>query len=254
MPLTSLLHAAALAALLPLAGVPAPERPGSPVAEARQLVVVTTDGWDDLHGTLQRYERTRRGGSWRAVGDPARVVVGRSGLGWGAGLHAEAAPGGAPVKREGDGKAPAGAFRLGPAFGYAPKTEVPWIRLPYIHSTESYRCVDDVKSRYYNRVVDSVAVRRDWSGTVERMRLESDQYRLGVVVEHNWGAQTRPGSGSCIFLHIWKGPDEGTAGCTAMEPADIERLLHWLDPRRRPVLVQLPEAEYRRLRGAWKLP
>ncbi|MBV9774420.1 MAG: L,D-transpeptidase family protein, partial [Gemmatimonadetes bacterium] len=243
---------AALAVLPSLAG--APVRPGSPVADARQLVVVTTDGWDELHGTLRRYERARRGGSWHAVGEPVRVVVGRSGLGWGTGVHAEAAPEGAPVKREGDGKAPAGAFRLGSAFGYAPRAEVPWIRLPYIHSTESYRCVDDVKSAHYNRVVDSAAVVKDWSGTVERMRLDTDQYRLGVIVEHNWGAQTRPGGGSCIFLHIWKGPDEGTAGCTAMQPADIEALLRWLDPARRPALVQLPEAEYRRLRGAWKLP
>lgn len=248
--------ALALSALLalPLA-VAAQGRPAPPVGgDARQMVVVTTDGWDTVHGTLRRFERRSARSAWRPVGEPVPVVVGRSGLAWGIGLHGEAAPADGPVKREGDGRAPAGAFQLGSAFGYAPAAGVPWIRLPYVHSTESWRCVDDVKSVHYNRVVDSAAVTKDWTGNVERMRLDSDQYRLGVVVEHNWAAQTRPGGGSCIFLHIWKAPDSGTAGCTAMDPAAMERLLRWLDPARAPVLVQLTASGYDALRAPWKLP
>jgi len=73
-----------------------------------------------------------------------------------------------------------------------------------------------------------------------------------MVVEHN--AAAVPGAGSCIFLHIWGGPAKGTAGCTAMAEEDLVRLLGWLDHKESPRLVQLPEAEYARLRAAWSLP
>jgi L,D-peptidoglycan transpeptidase YkuD (ErfK/YbiS/YcfS/YnhG family) len=74
-----------------------------------------------------------------------------------------------------------------------------------------------------------------------------------VVVGYNT-SPTRSGAGSCIFLHIWDGPEQGTAGCTAMEPIRIETLLRWLDPKKAPVLVQLPEPEYLKYQSAWSLP
>jgi hypothetical protein len=39
-----------------------------------------------------------------------------------------------------------------------------------------------------------------------------------------------------------------------MAESDLRQVLAWLDPRARPVLVQLPAAQYGRLRGAWTLP
>lgn len=242
----------ALAALLGAPGSAPAQAPPAP--DARQLLLVTTAGWDAVPGVLRRYERATPRGAWRPVGEPVTVVVGRSGLGWGRGLHAVSPAAADPVKREGDGRAPAGAFRIGSAFGYASATSVRWIRMPYIHSTASFRCVDDVKSALYNQVVDSAAVRKDWTGNVERMRLSDGQYRLGAIVEHNWGEQTRPGDGSCIFLHVWKGPGQGTAGCTAMDESAMAEVLRWLNPDAAPALVQLPRAEYEAKRAAWGLP
>ena len=85
------------------------------------------------------------------------------------------------------------------------------------------------------------------------MRREDDLYRLVVWVGHN-DAPVAPGGGSCIFLHLRSGPDATTAGCTAFEPEPMERLLRWLDPAARPVLVQLPEAEHRARAAEWGLP
>lgn len=251
---TSLPSLAALSAvlLLPLSAAGLSTARKSPVAGSRQLVVVTTDGWDALQGTLRRYERRSERSAWRPVGGTVPVVVGRSGLAWGVGRHAPV-PGGAPVKREGDGRAPAGSFRLSSAFGYAPAGEVRWIRLPYLHSTEPVKCVDDPKSAYYNQVVDERKVAKDWDSK-EDMRRRDHLYRLGVIVDHNWAAQTRPGAGSCIFLHVWQGPETGTAGCTAMEEEKLAEVVRWMDPARDPVLVQLPKAEYARLRREWRLP
>ena len=49
-------------------------------------------------------------------GEAIPAVVGRNGLAWGRGVRTDL-PAGEPQKREGDGRAPAGIFKLGPAFG-----------------------------------------------------------------------------------------------------------------------------------------
>jgi D-alanyl-D-alanine dipeptidase len=223
----------------------------APLARSRQLILVTTPGWDSVQGTLRRFGRKGAGGAWRQAGAAVAVVVGRGGLGWGEGLTAKP-DGGGPVKKEGDGRAPAGVFRLGPAFGFADAREAGWLKLPYTPLKPSTECVDDTASSHYNLIVDREASKSvDWNSS-ERMR-SVEGYRWGIVVAHN-SAPPVAGRGSCIFLHIWAGPEHGTAGCTAMEQPNLEALLRWLDPRQRPLLVQLPEQEYARLRAAWRLP
>jgi L,D-peptidoglycan transpeptidase YkuD (ErfK/YbiS/YcfS/YnhG family) len=152
------------------------------------------------------------------------------------------------MKQEGDGRAPAGAFRLTGIFGYA---ESGPDGLPYEHATSDLECVDDVSSAHYNRVLDRTEVDVDWSSH-EEMRRDDDLYRLGIIVDHN--AARVPGDGSCIFLHIWSGPDSVTAGCTAMPRASLEEIARWARIEDRPILVQLPQSEYERLRDPWALP
>jgi D-alanyl-D-alanine dipeptidase len=222
---------------------------GVPPIKSRQLILVTTRDWDAVQGSLQRFERRSAKAWWKPVGAAIPVVVGRNGLGWGVGLSAPSGDG--PVKKEGDGKAPAGIFKLGPAFGYASEADAAWLRMPYTPLAETVECVDDVSSRRYNLIVDRSSVKDvDWNSS-ERMR-SVGVYRWGVVVEHN-SAPPIAGKGSCIFLHIWQAADKGTAGCTAMEQNALEELMRWLDAKKRPVLAQLPEAEYARMRGAWRL-
>jgi len=220
--------------------------------DALQMIVSTTADWDAVDAALQRYERASADQPWRPVGAPIPAAVGRAGLGWGAGVHADAHPDG-PEKREGDGRAPAGIFRLSSAFGYAPAAEVPWIRMPYVRTDGSTECVDDARSRHYNRRVDRDTIPRpDWTSH-EELRRADELYEWGVWVDHN-SAPPAPGGGSCIFLHVWAAPGVATSGCTAMEEEAIRAVLAWLDPRARPVLVQLPRDAYAALRTAWKLP
>jgi D-alanyl-D-alanine dipeptidase len=222
----------------------------APLPRSRQLIVVTTRGWDEVPGLLRRFERKGSKGVWTRVGVDVPVAVGRNGLGWGAGLVETGAEAG-PQKREGDGKAPAGLFALGAAFGFEP-ARAAWLRLPYTPLTPSTECVDDTASSRYNLIVERDGVKAvDWRSS-ERMR-SVEGYRWGLVVRHN-AAPPVAGRGSCIFLHVWAGPGKGTAGCTAMEEASLTELLRWLDPKKGPLLVQLPEAEYARLRAAWRLP
>lgn len=223
----------------------------APLARSRQVVLVTTRSWDEVPGTLRRFERKRAGGVWAQVGAAVPVAVGRSGLAWGAGL-VETSSAAGPQKREGDGRAPAGLFALGTAFGFAPRGEAGWLRVPYLPLTSEVECVDDPASRSYNLLVTrETAVGADWKSS-ERMR-SVEGYRWGLVVRHNT-APPVAGRGSCIFLHVWAGPGQGTAGCTALEEERLTELLRWLDPQKGPLLLQLPESEYERLRVAWRLP
>ena len=231
------------------------------LARSTQMVVVTTSDWNAVEGRLQRYERATTYEKWRPVGEPISIVVGKNGLGWGIGviatddLNIRAASD--PVKKEGDGKSPAGVFALGTAFGYASQP-LPGLKMPYLNLTPSIECVDDTGSKYYNRIVDRSIVAPDWNSS-EHMR-NVGGYRWGIVVDHN-GIVTennanppQPGGGSCVFLHIWHSHDQGTVGCTAMSEIDLETLLTWLDPARKPLLVQLPEPAYERLINRWTLP
>jgi hypothetical protein len=183
------------------------------------------------------------------VGAPIEGSLGRTGLAWGRGLHPQGQDG--PRKQEGDGKSPAGVFDLRLVTGYAPSAPA-GTRLPYRQATATLRCVDDVRSAHYNRLADEAKTRKDWT-SAEDMRRNDELYRLVVWVGHN-DAPVVPGGGSCIFLHLRAGPESTTSGCTAFELEPMERLLRWLDPVARPVLVQLPEAEYRRRAAGWGLP
>ena len=220
----------------------------SPLDGSGQLVLVVTPGWDSTSGTLRRYER-EGSGQWRQVGAIVPVVVGTSGLGWD---DARPMPdGAAPIKREGDGRSPAGAFAIDTAFGFDLRQIVPWVRLPYVQLRTTTECVDDVRSAHYNTIVDREDVPNvDWT-SAEHMR-QIDQYAFGMHVAYN--APPRAGRGSCIFLHIWKGPGSVTAGCTAMELAALRELMGWVDPARRPMLVQLPASVLSQVRGGWALP
>jgi D-alanyl-D-alanine dipeptidase len=223
-----------------------------PLESSTQLLVVTTADWNAVSGTLQRYQRADAHARWKIEGAPITVVVGKNGLGWGVGemppIHPSASD---PIKKEGDGKAPAGIFPLLSTFGYAPQT-LPDSKMPYITLAQSVECVDDVHSQYYNRVLDRASVVPDWNSS-EKMRRPDELYTWGIVVGHN-SAPVAPGAGSCIFLHIWKGAGIGTVGCTAMPMPQVERVIAWLDPSRKPLLVQLPMAQYREYQKHWKLP
>lgn len=216
-----------------------------------QLVLVITESWGTSSGLLRRYERAAR--DWRLVGESTPVVVGRNGLAWGVGEFEPPRLGTGPIKKEGDGRSPAGAFGLNVAFGDAPAADWGDLHVPYMQAKTSVRCVDDSKSHHYNRLVDENEIVSDWR-TSESLLREDKLYRVGIVVDHNVRPNPTPGLGSCIFIHAWRSPSEGTAGCTATESSVVEALLRWLNVDLRPVLVQLPNEEYVRLRRSWELP
>ncbi len=156
-----------------------------------------------------------------------------------------------PTKKEGDGRAPAGIFPLGPAFGYAARAPADW-KMPYLALTPTTDCVDDVHSRYYNRVLDRSAVTQDWK-SAEHMRDAGEAYQWGLIIDYNT-PNPHPQAGSCVFMHIWAGPGIPTVGCTAMPEPQIKTILAWLNPADHPLVVQMPEAQYRQIQNPLHLP
>ena len=224
--------------------------PRSATDDSLQLVVVITNSWTATAGTMRRFERLTPTSEWTQLGASVPVVVGRTGLAWGIGFDDASTQG--PRKQEGDGKAPAGIFPLDTAFGFAPPDSMRNVKLPYVQLQPTTDCVDDIGSPHYNTVVDRATVPRvDWS-SAERMR-DVGQYKIGVIVGYNASPPVK-GRGSCIFLHIWAGPDSHTAGCTAFDEAKLREMMGWLDPKKRPLLVQVTSDEYDDHQREWRVP
>ena len=223
---------------------------GSPPAalrESRQCLLVTAPDWDSTTGQLRFLERPATEAAWQQRGTNITVSLGKNGLAWGRGAVVFDLPG--PKKTEGDGRAPAGVFRLGTVFGYASATEAPPLKMPYFAATDDSEAVDDPQSQYYNQLVRRSAIAEpDWR-SAEKMRRADVLYRWGIFVEHNTPAIA--GAGSCIFLHIWRTPQAATVGCTAMSERDLRAIIAWLDSAARPLLIQLPLAEFRRIERVW---
>ncbi len=225
----------------------------SPIpAACQQLLLAVTPSYESTQGVLYKFQRENNSVAWRKDGAALAIVIGRAGLGWGEGLHTSI-PANRPLKREGDGRSPAGVFALSTAFGFALPEEMRGLRIPYRQITEGLECVDDSASQHYNTLVDRQKLETsDWRSSEKMFAIKHD-YRLGVFVEHNTTPRRR-GCGSCIFLHIWGAPIEPTSGCTAMAPNEMEGIITWLRADAEPTLVQLPQEEYARLRAAWQLP
>jgi D-alanyl-D-alanine dipeptidase len=230
----SLLLACALLASLALLAQSVADR--ALIDKAQKLIVVTTPDWNSVDGQLVRYQKSHR--KWKQIGGPIPIVVGKNGMAWDPAL----ATGNGPIKHEGDGRSPAGIYPIDQTFGFAPSMGT---SPQYFTLTPATECVDDTNSSHYAHIVNNEKTEKDWNSS-EHMR-SIDAYRWGAVVPYNMSS-TKPGAGSCIFLHVWSGPGHGTAGCTAMPEPNIEQIDRWIETRGQTVLVQMPAAEYARIK------
>ncbi len=219
---------------------------------SRQMILVLTDSTTSTKGELVYFERNDENNIWIKVSNFIPVVIGRTGLGWGRGLN-EIDSSKLPIKTEGDGRSPAGVFKLSAAFGYQPSEEMKGLKIPYLPITKMIECIDDIKSNFYNQIVNRDDIENiDWQSS-EKMFFVEIWYEQGIIVEHNTDPINR-GSGSCIFIHNWSQPNETTAGCTEMDPVNLKKIIYWLDASANPVLVQLTKQLFRDYQLLWKLP
>jgi D-alanyl-D-alanine dipeptidase len=139
-------------------------------------------------------------------------------------------------------------FAIGASYGYAAAAPS-GSKLAYNAVDDAWKCVDDPASAQYNRVLDQKTTTVDWS-SAEEMKRKDELYEWVVDIAHN--PQRTRDHGSCIFFHVWGGPDSSTVGCTAMAKPVLAELIATLDPKA--VFVLLPKAEYERYKASWDLP
>jgi D-alanyl-D-alanine dipeptidase len=172
-------------------------------------------------------------------------------MAWGRGLHITPAKG--PIKREGDHRSPAGVYALDTAFGAASELPPTSRGFPYAQMHATSYCVEDQRSEHYNQLIDSTTVAPTGWERWSAMARPDGLFDWGIVVRQN-APDTKRGAGSCVFLHIWRGPQKPTAGCTAMAKDRLLEILRWLDPEQHPLLVQLPDEAFRTVQSPWGLP
>ena len=69
----------------------------------------------------------------------------------------------------------------------------------------------------------------EFQRSAEHMLRDDALYELALDIEHNRSPVT-PGDGSCIFAHVWSGPEVPVSGCTAFAKRDLRSVLEWLKP------------------------
>ena len=118
-------------------------------------------------------------------------------------------------KREGDGKTPLGTHRIvGMLFRpdrLSPRQLPDWA-LPF---GPSDLWSDDPRDPDYN-----LMVRAPHAYGHERLTRPDPMYDLILLTDWNW-PDAVPGRGSAIFLHTWRRPRHGTAGCVAFAQCDL---------------------------------
>lgn len=128
----------------------------------------------------------------------------------------------AAAKREGDGCSPLGLWPIRGLLLRRGKVAATGIRLPWRWTRAHDGWSDDPADPAYNR-----PVRLPRAFSAESLIRSDDAYDVIVVLGHN-DAPPVPERGSAIFFHLSEG--RPTAGCVAVDRADMLRLLPLLSP------------------------
>jgi len=191
---------------------------------SKQVIIVKADSSTSYKAVLAAYEYT--GSSWKRVYTyPA--VLGKNGI--------------SAQKKEGDGKSPAGMYLMGQGFGSVTKPS--GMKLSYKKTTAYDYWIDDVTSPDYNRW--KVYEGNPYSKWKSFERLNHPLYKYATVIRYN--EKPVVGKGSAIFLHIWRDRNSPTAGCTALHEGNVLRLMQWMDPTKKPLLIQGTETDLMRM-------
>jgi L,D-peptidoglycan transpeptidase YkuD (ErfK/YbiS/YcfS/YnhG family) len=128
-------------------------------------------------------------------------------------------------KREGDGATPAGRWQLLDGFYRGDRIPRPRAWRLFQPLKRDMGWCDAPGSPSYNR-----PVKLPFSAGHENLWRDDALYDLVIVLGYNLYPR-REGRGSAIFLHCARADFAPTAGCVALQPADLRRLLPLLSAK-----------------------
>ena len=121
------------------------------------------------------------------------------------------------AKREGDGATPAGRHRIVGCLYRPDRLAAPCDWAVPIRPGDLW--CDDPRHPDYN-----LMARAPLAASAEALRRADPLYDIVLVTDWNWPRAVR-GAGSAIFVHGWRGPGQPTAGCVALDPGDLRRIV-----------------------------
>ncbi|HZH62160.1 MAG TPA: L,D-transpeptidase family protein [Metabacillus sp.] len=184
------------------------------ISDVNQVIIVNNS--NGIGAAVTTYERIN--GEWRKALPKMVAVVGQNGI--------------SSKQKEGDGITPMGVYTLGTAFGWSEKPN--GVKLPYRLTKSSDYWIDDPASPDYNKwVTYSGNPNTRWNSFE---KLKQPLYKYAVAINYNVNPIVK-GKGSAIFLHVWRSSTSPTAGCVALSEDNVVKLLKWLDPAKKPIIV-----------------
>ncbi len=123
-----------------------------------------------------------------------------------------------PLKREGDGATPLGAFRILSGYYRADHVRLRSAALPIAPLTARSGWCDDISDRNYNRFVSL-----PYPANHETMLRNDALYDLVLVLDYNI-VPRKKSCGSAIFFHVARAGYEPTEGCVAL-PFGVLKML-----------------------------
>jgi L,D-peptidoglycan transpeptidase YkuD (ErfK/YbiS/YcfS/YnhG family) len=117
-------------------------------------------------------------------------------------------------KKEGDLKTPKGTYSIGPLFYRKDKFKNIKTKLRKIIIKKNMFWCDDIKSKYYNKLVRSNKI-----GRCEKMFRRDNKYNLLIIINYNTQNIIK-NKGSAIFIHLTENYKK-TKGCIALKKNDM---------------------------------
>lgn len=125
-------------------------------------------------------------------------------------------------KREGDGATPIGSMKLLYGFRRGGRSSPVQTQLPIRRIRKDMLWCDQPDDPNYNRLVKAPFRRSH-----EEMKRSDGLYDVCLVMDWNVTSRAR-NRGSAIFFHLIKPGYEPTAGCVAIHPRDMDRMLPFM--------------------------
>ena len=149
-------------------------------------------------------------GKLESQGQVFDICLGRSGI--------------QPEKREGDGATPTGRFVLQRLLWRWDRLRLPKTRLPASPILAHMGWCDAPADVRYNQPVNL-----PWPASAECLWRVDHLYDLVLITSHNQNPVV-PGAGSAVFVHLQRHDKGPTAGCIALQLADLLHLLESAGP------------------------